>query len=268
MLILGIDFGACTTDAVLLQGSRIARKASSGKAFSSARELNRFLAKNNFGPSKISRIAVTGGKSSFFKGRILGLEPVHVDEINAIGRGAAFLSKSRRCLAVSLGTGTCIVLFERGKCRHMIGTGIGGGTILGLGRLLLGETGVKKLIGLAARGSLHKVDLSVRDVVGKGIGSLPPNATASNFAKGKGSRADLAAAVQSMVAESVAVLAVASARQCRCRKIVFIGKALAFPFVRKRLVAAAKCLGTAFEFPRNSGFGTAVGAAACLQGAG
>ncbi len=265
-MILGIDFGASTTDAVLLQGSRIMQKATAPKVIDSVKGLNSFLKKNKFDSFPIKRVAIAGGKSAFFKGKILGVQPVHVDEINAIAFGAKFLSKSNRFLAVSMGTGTCIVFFEKGKAKHVIGTGLGGGTIIGLSRLLVGETDIKKLIKLAAKGNLHNVDLSVADIVGKGIGLLNADATAANFAQcGNCSKADLAAGVQNMVAEAVAVLAISAARQYYCKKIVFIGRTPSFTFVKKRLLAAAKCFNATFSFPKNSAFGTALGAVCYLQ---
>ncbi|MDP2973907.1 MAG: hypothetical protein Q8N60_02550 [Candidatus Diapherotrites archaeon] len=266
-MILGIDFGASTTDAVLLQGRRIALKATAPRVIDSVKGLNSFLKKNSFNSFPIEKIAIAGGKSAFFNGKILGKQPVRVNEINAIGAGANFLSGANRCLAVSMGTGTCIVLFDKGNCRHVIGTGLGGGTILGLSKLLLKETNIEKLINLAKKGNLRNVDLSVRDIVGKGIGLLNADATAANFSKLENcSKADLAAGVQNMVAESVAVLSISAARQYDCSKIVFIGRTPEFPFVKKRLQAAAKCFGSKFTFPANAPFGTALGAARCLQG--
>ena len=265
-MILGIDFGATTTDAVLLSGKKIVKKASTGK-ISTAGKLNTFLKKNGFKSFSISTVAVTGGKSRFFKSKVLGLKPKHVNEINAIAFGAAFLAKTKRCLAVSFGTGTCLVLFEKGKAKHVIGTGIGGGTITGLSKLLVKETGPDALVRMAKKGNIHNVDLSVKEVIGSGIGLLEGSATASNFARAKGSRADLAAAVQNLAAESVAVLAIATSRQCNCKKIVFTGRTLSFPIIQKRLAAAAKCFGAKFFFPKNKEFATAIGAVFAFENA-
>ena len=264
-MILGIDFGASTVDAVLLDGKKVVKKASSHKSFHSGATLNQFLKSQKFNGFPIEKIAITGGKSLFFKGRVLGFKPTHVEEVKAIGLGAGFLSKSKKCLAVSMGTGTCIVLFEKGKAKHVIGTGVGGGTVLGLSRLLVWEEGIARLAKIAQKGNSGKVDLSVKEVVGKGFGLLNGNATASNFAKGSGSRADVAAAIQNMVAESVAILAISAARENKCRKIVFLGKVPEFPFVKKRLGLTARCFKTVFDFPKNYGVGTAIGAALALQ---
>ncbi len=114
---------------------------------------------------------------------------------------------------------------------------------------------------------MRRVDLSIRDVVGAGFSMLGANATASNFAKLKNcSRADLAAGIQNLVADSVAVLAVSTERQCDCNNIVFCGRAPLFGLVRKRLEAAAELFGARFLFPQDFGFATAIGAALWATG--
>jgi type II pantothenate kinase len=262
-MILGIDFGASSTKAVLLDKG-IVKKAVSQRPLVTRKSLESFLKAKSFSSHPITAVAVTGGKSHGFKEKILGLKPKHVNEINAIGFGAAFLSNQKNCLAVSLGTGTCIVSFSKGKCSHVIGSGLGGGTILGLSKLLLKEANPKKLAALALKGNLSKTDLSVKDIVGKGIGKLPGNATASNLAKPSGSKADKAAAIQNLVAESIAVLLALASKQGQ-KKAVFAGRTLEFPFVKKRLKAAEKMFKADFSFPKSPGFATALGAAFFLQ---
>ncbi len=266
VLILGIDFGATTTDAVFFDGKKIVKKASSQKTIFSRRALEQFLDQNGFSAKETSAVAVSGGKSAFFTEKIFGIAPVHISEIDAIGFGAAFLAKQERCLAVSMGTGTCIVLFDNEKCSHIIGTGVGGGTIIGLSKLLLGETNIPKLNSLADNGKTSNIDLSVGDVVGKKFSMLDEKVTASNFAKLEHyGKADLAAGIQNLVAESVAVLAVCAARQCNCNAVVFCGKASCFSFVKKRLLVASTLFGKKFLFPKNFECATALGAAIVLQ---
>ncbi len=265
-MILSIDFGSTNTDAVLFDGKLITKKASILEKLFSAAELEFFLKKNGFAPNGIEAVAVTGGKSAFFTEKMFGIEPVHISEIDAIGSGAAFLAKQERCLAVSMGTGTCIVLFDNEKCFHIVGTGVGGGTITGLSKLLLGETNIPKLDSLASSGKTEKVDLTIGDVVGKKFSMLDEKVTASNFAKLENyGKADLAAGIQNLVAESVAVLAVSAAKQCNCDAVVFCGKTPSFAFVKKRLLGASKLFGGNFLFPENFELATAIGAALVLQ---
>jgi type II pantothenate kinase len=261
-MILGIDFGASTTDAVLFDRKKILKKASSERALGPARELNSFLKRKGFTPREVKQVAITGGKSSFFKSRVLGLKPKHVGEIDAIGFGGAFLAGLKRCLVVSMGTGTCIVSFEGGKARHAAGTSLGGGTIVGLSKSLFGEANPEKLMELASKGSLKKVDLSVEEIVGGGIGIVPGRASASNFAKtGKASRADLALAVQNMVAESNAVIAALAARSSKQKKLVFVGKTAAYPAIKASVKSVLGYYGFRPDFPKVGKFATAAGAA-------
>jgi len=263
-MILGIDFGASTANAVLLDGKKVVKKASFENPL--GKPIGQLLEEKGFKKFEFDRIAITGGKSSFLKEKIFGLKPVHIDEIKAVGLGAFFLSKKKTCLAVSMGTGTCIVFFEKGKARHVTGTGVGGGTVLGLSRLLLNESRPGKLAKLASKGKLHAIDLSVKEIIGKGVGLVPGNATASNFGKaGKASRQDTAAAIQNMAAESVARLALSASKQCNCSKIVFLGKTTSFPFVKKRLNFVADCFNSKFIFPKDREHGSALGAALALQ---
>ena len=265
-LILSIDFGSTNTDVVLFDGKLATKKAGTQEKLFSAAELESFLKKAGFAPQGIDAVAVTGGKSAFFTEKIFGLAPVHINEIDAIGSGAAFLAKQERCLVVSMGTGTCIVLFDNGKCTHVIGTGVGGGTITGLSRLLLGETNIPKLNSLADNGKTENIDLTIGDVVGKKFSMLNEKVTASNFAKPENcGKADLAAGIQNLVAESVAVLAVSAAKQCNCGAVVFCGKTPSFAFVKKRLLGASRLFGGNFLFPKNFEFATAIGAAIILQ---
>jgi type II pantothenate kinase len=166
-----------------------------------------------------------------------------------------------------MGTGTCIVFYNNGKNRHLIGTGVGGGTIIGLSKLLLKEARIEKLNSLALRGNLKKIDLQIHDITGSSFSMLNGNATASNFAKLQNfAKADLAAGIQNLVAESVAVLAVSASEQCACNTIVFCGRAPLFPFVNKRLNSAARCFSKNFLYPKDSEFATAIGAALVVHG--
>ncbi len=266
-MILGIDFGATTTDAVLFEEKKILRRASSGRTLGSARELEYFLKQKGFASAEIKCVAVTGGKSSFFKGRVLGLKAVHVGEIDAIGFGGSFLAGLKRCLVVSMGTGTCIVSFEKGKARHAAGTALGGGTILGLSKRLFGEGSPEKLGMMASKGSLKGIDLSVEEIVGGNIGLIPGKASASSFAKaGRASKADLALAVQNTVAEPNAVIAALAARSSKQKKIVFVGKTTTFPAVKASIKRVLGYYGFTPTFPKAGTLATAAGAAYFVTG--
>ncbi|MCC6166844.1 MAG: hypothetical protein IT329_06405 [Caldilineaceae bacterium] len=84
---------------------------------------------------------------------------------------------------MSAGSGTAMVAADGASFRHVTGTGVGGGTLLGLGRLLLETTRPQEIDRLAAQGDAAAVDLGLQDVVTGPIGSLPSDATAVNFGR-------------------------------------------------------------------------------------
>ena len=62
------------------------------------------------------------------------------DKMESIAFGRAHAASRERCIIVIMGTGTAVVLFDYGKVSHVGGNGIGGGTMQGLGKLLIEET--------------------------------------------------------------------------------------------------------------------------------
>jgi len=60
-----------------------------------------------------------------------------IPEFESIAKGGKFLSQEERGLVISLGTGTAMVIFDGCDWEHIRGTGLGGGTFMGLGKALL-----------------------------------------------------------------------------------------------------------------------------------
>ncbi|XP_020696808.1 pantothenate kinase 1 [Dendrobium catenatum] len=90
-------------------------------------------------------------------------------------------------LLVNIGSGVSMIeVIGKGKFERIIGTHIGGGTILGLARLLTGCTSYDDFLDLSQRGDNLTVDLTVGDIYGEHgypkIG-LPATTTASSFGK-------------------------------------------------------------------------------------
>ena len=263
-MILGIDLGASSSDFVLMEGKRLLGEKSMPAI--SLGELEIEIIRLKWPLEKVSHFCITGGMSSKAKNSLLASPVKKVNEINAIGSGGLFVSGKKRALIASLGTGTCIVNANNGKFGHCSGTGVSGGTLLGLGKLLLGTTDLKRINQLAAKGDLRKVDLQVKDIIGKGIGKLPGHATASNFAKqGKAGKSDIALGIINMVAEANAVVVSLAAEKCGQKEIVLTGKPLSVPVLRKRLLAGLKLLGREAIVPRNYGNATAIGACVFAQ---
>mmetsp|Transcript_13290 Transcript_13290/g.32528 ORF Transcript_13290/g.32528 Transcript_13290/m.32528 type:complete len:1144 (+) Transcript_13290:278-3709(+) len=138
-------------------------------------------------------------------------------------------------LVVNIGSGVSILHVTPDSFARVGGTGCGGGTFLGLTKLLCGTSDFAQSLELASGGDAKNIDTLVSDIYGH-TGSahlgLPPSLTASNFGKlgtlrkDKETRpepADLARAVLQMVTQQVAVLAVAYSQSLLVRHIFFVG---------------------------------------------
>jgi pantothenate kinase len=87
--------------------------------------------------------------------------------------------------------------------------------------------------------------------------------TASNFAAPKSRRVeDLAAAVLSLVAETIGIIASLCAREAACRdRIVMVGKVSENRFIRRVLDQVGTLYQTVFTYPEHPGYATVFGAA-------
>ena len=142
-------------------------------------------------------------------------------------------------------------------------SGLGGGTLRGLSKYMLGVSTIETLEAMAERGDLSHVDLTVRDIAGGAIGDLPPGTTASNFGKvgADATAEDKALAIMNMIVEVVSVLSIASARACGQEDIVLTGKLTRiFRFMQKmkRLNFGSS---RGFLIPEHADYATAIGAA-------
>ena len=267
-MIVGIDIGGSTTDAVILQngGLHVVTIEANDPVAAAAGALGKLVADFGIRLEQVERVAATGAGSRALGDSLFGRPVVQISEFTAIGVGGTSLASRDEALVVSLGTGTAIVSVKRGKISHFSGTGVGGGTLLGLAKHMLGVVTIERLEALAKNGDLHRVDLTVRDIAGGPIGDLPPQTTAANFGKlgADATLEDKALAIMNMITESIAQLAIASARACRQENIVLTGKlSRLFRFMRemKRLDFA---FGHGFLIPEHADYATAIGAARTL----
>ncbi|MHB8381248.1 MAG: BadF/BadG/BcrA/BcrD ATPase family protein [Candidatus Binataceae bacterium] len=264
-MIVGIDIGGSTTDAVVLEngGLHVVTIEANDPVAAAAGALGKLIAEFGIRLEDIERVAATGAGSRVLGDFLLGRPVVKVNEFTAIGVGGTSLAGMDQALVVSLGTGTAIVSVTPGKIQHFSGTGVGGGTLLGLAKHMLGVVTIERLEELARKGDLRRVDLTVRDIAGGPIGDLPPGTTAANFGKvgADATPEDKALAIMNMIVESIGVLSLASARACGQENIVLTGK-LSRLF---RFMQEAKRLdfpfGRRFVIPEHADYATAIGAA-------
>ena len=146
-VIIGIDVGGSTTKIVgfRLDGSE---PKLINPQFVKANDpitsiygaFGKFTDENRISLDEIDRVMMTGVGSAFLKRGLYGLKCEKVPEFRAIGLGGLYLSGLNEALCVSMGTGTALVhAISGGNMNYLGGTGVGGGTLVGLSKLLLGS---------------------------------------------------------------------------------------------------------------------------------
>ncbi len=244
---IGIDLGASTTDIVYFDNKIIKHESFESKDININEILSKFPKES---------ITITGGKSK-------SLNYKSIDEIQAIGLGAKFLTKKERCLVISLGTGTCIVNVNK-EITHIGGTGVGGGTLIGLSKLLANIDNINDF-NKYANGNTKEIDISVEDIIGDGIGIIPADLTASNFGKADKNHKteDKLTAIANLVGETCAMLAIMASKATNQNTIILTGKLTQVPIIMEIMKKVGKIYNKQFIIPKNAEIATAIGAALC-----
>jgi type II pantothenate kinase len=264
-----IDFGISNTDVVAYVDGELRRWNRPSREQPPDPELvHALLAAGGVELSSLERLAVTGGRHRKLPPHIGDCALVRVGEIEAIGRGGQALAGDERAtplLVVSAGSGTAMVAARGTQYAHVTGTAVGGGTLIGLGRMLLHTTDPGEIDALAQTGDPNGADLSLRDVVNGQIGNLPPEATAVNFGRLARHdltprREDLAAALVTLVGQVIAIVAINAAHAQRIERIIVIGHLIDMPSVRRVLQSVGDLYGVRLNLPPEAGHATALGA--------
>ncbi len=267
-MILGIDLGYSSTKFAIVDCEKIKETflIESGET----KDIEDFAEKIIGRHADIKKIGVCGGKSKFIEFRF-SVPYSYVDEISAIGKGGLLLYRENQAVIASCGTGTCIVYCDdnkvgSGKFRHLGGSAVGGGTILGLGKMLLGTSDIHKISILAEKGDLSKVNLSVGDIVGKSISTLPETVTASNFGKsGNSEKEDIAAGILDLVSEVIATTALFAAKSVDIDNVCITGRVGSIRFVRERLKEVAGLFKGKITVAPSCAYATALGVAVLAE---
>jgi type II pantothenate kinase len=267
---VGIDFGLTVTDAVIVDGGRVrGHVALPRPGPASATVLRQALEGLSVAPADVEAIAVTGGRSRELPTTVDGTTVAVVAEPTAIGRGALALAGLDRALVVSCGTGTAMVSANGAAAsfRHVTGTPMGGGTLEGLAARLLGVRDVTRVAAMAATGDARGVDTTLGDVLGGGIGQLPPTATAVSLGRLAGlaedpAPEDLAAGLVTMVAQGIGLLALNAAKAEGLPAVVCVGRLADLAAIRAMITAVFRVYGAPDPvFPSGGVHAMAYGAA-------
>ena len=229
----------------------------------------KFTMQNNLSLGDIDRVLMTGVGASFIDKPLYSLRCEKVSEFNAVGNGGIYLSGLDEAIVVSMGTGTAIMHAknEGGKTvtKYLGGTGVGGGTLLGLSRRMIGVDTVEHFDQLCEEGNLDNIDLRIKDMSSDHTFQINDEITASNFGKlsDLATQSDVALGIANMVGETIAMLAVFAARNYGLNQVVLTGNLTAINAVSKVFEGLESMFGVKFIIPEKSQFATVIGAALC-----
>lgn len=263
---LSIDFGASTVDVVRWSDGQLEDAVSYERDQVDVSSLEAFLTDQAIDLDGIEEIRVTGGKTHSCEAAVNDILVQRVDEIEAIGKGGQWLFDGKDGLVVSLGTGTCMVAARGGDYAHVGGTGVGGGTFMGLCKMMLEETDPERLAGLFQSGDSKKVDLSVEEAIGRDIGKVPAEMTASNLGKIVRAgeidfeKADLAAGIVKLVGQTIATAAVFASRSEELDTIILTGKLTRMQQVLDIIFEVGELYERKIVLPDKAEFVSAIGA--------
>ena len=267
-IVVGIDIGGSTTKSAGFDGEAMLKSVqiSADNAIASLfGAFGKFLYDNRLSLEDIEQVNLTGVGASAVDQAIYGLPTYKVDEFSANGVGGGYFAQGKKeFMVVSMGTGTSFVSVKNGVPTHLGGIGIGGGTIIGLSKLMLNTSDIDKIQELAQGGQVGHIDLRIGDISAKPLPGLNLEITASNFGKAS-SRAtceDKAAGIVHMVIESICQTAALIAQGTDMRDFVLIGALTNFPECEV-VCGMIKTMYPDLNFivPKDGEYGTAIGTA-------
>lgn len=255
-LVLGIDIGGSTTKLALVKGKKCLKTLKKEDTETLEQAMERI------GMAGVKRVAVTGVGANALRGNIHELPTARVEEFTAISRGVRKYVHAHNCIVVSVGTGTSFLRVNPLYARHVGGSGMGGGMLLGMSRALCDTEDMDAFYAFAEQGDLTKVDLVLKDMTEGTVSNLKPDTTVANFGKltKDSDIRDAALGIYNLVFQSLGVMAALVSKFSLTRKILVIGTVASFPGVPAILEQVSGLHRVRFLVPHNAGFITAIGA--------
>lgn len=265
-IVIGIDVGGSTTKIVGIDKEEIKSPMfvrATDPVASLFGAFGKYIYDNGIALSAIEKVILTGVGSAHINQPLYGLPTAKADEFIANGLGAKYLTQLNNLIVVSMGTGTSFVKVDGQEISHIGGIGIGGGTILGLSKLLLKTQEIRQVIEMAQRGDSTHVDLLIQDICFKPLPGLPLTATASNFGKAStnSSPEDIAAGIIHMVLQGIGQSAILAALNSHIKDFILIGHLTRLPQCQEIFPLLEQMCNVRFWIPEYAEYRTAIGAA-------
>ena len=229
----------------------------------------KFTMENDLALSDIDRVLMTGVGSSFIDKPIYSLKCEKVSEFKSVGLGGLYLSGLDEAIVVSMGTGTALIHAKKSGnstvTEYLGGTGVGGGTLLGLSRKMIGVDDINHFEQLSEGGNLDNIDLRIKDISGDKSFQINEEITASNFGKLSdiANKNDIALGIANMIGETIAMLSVFAARNFDTKTVVLTGNLTTIRAITRVFEGLASSFGGRFLIPEQAQFATVIGAALC-----
>ncbi len=268
-MIIGVDAGGSAVKLALMDGGEAPRLThyapNSDKPVSQL--IRETLDRAGIPLAAVSRIALTGMHTEHCDADALGIAIQSVPELDAIAIGGTRLARRQQAIVVSIGTGTAYVLARDGQYTHLGGTGMGGGTLMGLAGRLFGIQDPLELDALTQGGDLNRVDLTIGDLFGAGS-SLPPELVAANLAKPTAAATDRdwAAGLINLVLQVAGSMAVIACGGHGVSTVILTGALTQLSMARSVYEKFQRVYGLEFIIPPYADCATAIGAASVLEG--
>jgi len=265
-IIIGIDIGGSNTKIVGIKGDTILspiQVRATDPIASLYGAFGKYLSENKIQLSDVERVMITGVGASGVEKPIYGIRTFKVDEFQSVGLGGLYLSKLKKAVIVSMGTGTAYVIADGNKVTHLGGTGVGGGTLLGLSKKMINVGKFDDIINMAATGDLSMVDLSIKDITKERVSTLTPDVTASNFGKisDLATKNDLALGIINLVFQTIGMLAVFATKITGDSNVVLTGFLTVVPQTEVIFNQLESMFDIKFIVPEHAEYATAIGAA-------
>ena len=263
---IAFDFGITNTDVAVQDKQELSFYTFSSKKVEIAFILE-ILSEINLDTKLITKIAVTGGKSSDLQNALDGIPIIKINEVEAVGHGAKELYqiKDQKFMAVSTGTGTACIAYMDKKFHHLGGISVGGGTLQGLSNDINKADEIEKL---SIVGNKKNLDALIGEVVNN-IGSLNPDITASNFSKARNktnfNNEDIASSLSNMVGEVIGTVAYLNALLIGVSNVYFIGRVSKMNIVKNGIEKRLNLAGISGNYIEKQEFGNVIGAIAYLN---
>lgn len=222
---------------------------------------------------QVEEIGLTGGRTEQLRDVLKTMKSIqYIVEFEATLKGVRYLLEKEghsisQSIITNIGTGTSIHYMDGNSHQRVGGTGIGGGTLIGLATIMTGISDFDEIKSNAFEGSRDGIDLLVKDIYQGMDTPIDGNLTASNFGKvgiteqREFDQNDVLATTQGLIGEVISTLSIQLAEQHNTDHIVYIGSTLIDNIQLKKVIEHYTILKKHKPiFLQDCGFSGAIGA--------